>query len=123
MPKQTPQLPRDIAKMVEKNNLVLAIKTLVEQENISFDDAKNRIDDYEKTLKEQHQAQQTQIIQKQNKKKTNTAIEHLQTDLETHLTKINYQPARFPHWLKRLLLIFSLIILLMLLFSWVFYHH
>ena len=40
------KLPKDVIMMVEKNNLVMAIKTLAADENISMDAAKPRIDDY-----------------------------------------------------------------------------
>ncbi|BBI68254.1 hypothetical protein PKHYL_24450 [Psychrobacter sp. KH172YL61] len=41
--------------MVEKNNLVMAIKTLAADENISMDEAKTRIDAYETALKVKQQ--------------------------------------------------------------------
>lgn len=67
-PQNTPKLPKEIAQMVEKNNLVLAIKTLVAQENLTFDEAKNRIDAFEAHLKSSQQEKQASIVQAQAKK-------------------------------------------------------
>lgn len=54
-----PKLPRDVIMMIEKNNLVMAIKTLAADEDISMDDAKNRIDAYETQLKVKQQQNST----------------------------------------------------------------
>ena len=45
------KLPKAVMMMVEKGNLVQAIKTLAADENISMDAAKSRIDAYELALK------------------------------------------------------------------------
>ncbi|MBE0441267.1 MULTISPECIES: hypothetical protein [unclassified Psychrobacter] len=39
------KLPKAVIMMIEKNNIVMAIKTLAEDENISMDEAKVRIDE------------------------------------------------------------------------------
>ena len=69
MSNNTPtKLPKHIAQMVEKNNLVLAIKTLSEEQNISMGEAKNLIDSYEENLKQQQTKKVEAINQKQQKK-------------------------------------------------------
>ncbi|WP_261862765.1 hypothetical protein [Psychrobacter sp. JCM 18900] len=59
------KLPRDVIMMVEKNNLVMAIKTLAADENISMDEAKSRIDAYETQLKVKQQQKLNTIASKQ----------------------------------------------------------
>ncbi len=68
MNKQT-KLPKSIIMMIEKGNLVSAIKNLSADENISMDEAKQRIDDYEEQLKIKQLQQQEKIANKQVKKK------------------------------------------------------
>ncbi len=68
MPKKDKQLPKYIIMMVEKGNLVSAIKNLSADENISMDEAKQRIDAYEEALKAKQQQQQEKIAKKQGKK-------------------------------------------------------
>lgn len=69
MSNNTPtKLPKHIAQMVEKNNLVLAIKTLSEEQNISMGEAKDLIDSYEENLKQQQTKKVEAIHQKQQKK-------------------------------------------------------
>lgn len=62
---KNPKLPKAVMMMVEKNNLVMAIKTLAEEENISMDAAKARIDAYEHSLKVKQQQKLTTIANKQ----------------------------------------------------------
>ncbi len=69
MNKQT-KLPKSIIMMIEKGNLVSAIKNLSADENISMDEAKQRIDDYEEQLKIKQLQQQEKIATKQAKKKS-----------------------------------------------------
>ena len=70
MSNNTPtKLPKHIAQMVEKNNLVLAIKTLSEEQNISMGEAKDLIDSYEENLKQQQTKKVEAINQKQQKKR------------------------------------------------------
>lgn len=60
-----PKLPKAVSLMVEKNNLVMAIKTLAEEEGISMDEAKSRIDQYEAALKDKQQQKLAKIANKQ----------------------------------------------------------
>lgn len=60
-----PKLPKAVSLMVEKNNLVMAIKTLAEEEGISMDEAKSRIDQYEAALKDKQQQKLEKIANKQ----------------------------------------------------------
>ncbi len=59
------KLPKAIIMMIEKNNLVMAIKTLAKDENISMEAAKERIDAYEASLKAKQQQKLTTIANKQ----------------------------------------------------------
>ena len=59
------KLPKTVVMMVEKGNLVMAIKTLAADENISMDAAKSRIDAYELALKNQQQQKLNSIANKQ----------------------------------------------------------
>lgn len=61
----SPKLPKAVCLMVEKNNLVMAIKTLAEEEGISMDEAKSRIDQYEAALKDKQQLKLAKIANKQ----------------------------------------------------------
>ncbi len=67
MTKSVTKLPKHIIMMVEKGNLVSAIKNLSAEESISMDEAKDRIDAYEQQLKRKQQQAQQQIAQGQNK--------------------------------------------------------
>ncbi len=80
MTKKDKQLPKYIIMMVEKGNLVNAIKNLSSDENISMDEAKQRIDDYEAELKAKQQQQQDKIIKKQgvaNKNDNNQEVKKI----------------------------------------------
>ena len=122
----TSKLPRAIAQMVEKNNLVMAIKTLAESENISMDAAKARIDDYEMTLKAKQQRKLTSIASKQGippeaisfsndpapatpktdkDKNLNTSFDTLHTGLDNKLDSLGYKKPLLPHWAKRIIII------------------
>ena len=59
------KLPKTVVMMVEKGNLVMAIKTLATDGNISMDAAKSRIDAYELALKNQQQQKLNSIANKQ----------------------------------------------------------
>lgn len=126
----TSKLPRAIAQMVEKNNLVMAIKTLAESENISMEAAKARIDAYEMNLKAKQQRKLTSIASKQgippeaisfsndpapttpdtNKDKDkdinlNTSFDTLHTGLDNKLDSLGYTKPLLPHWAKRIIII------------------
>lgn len=66
------KLPKHIAQMVEKNNLVLAIKSLSKERNISMGEAKEIIDEFEQQLKQQQAKKVASISRKQDKKKVKT---------------------------------------------------
>ena len=59
------KLPKSVVMMVEKGNLVMAIKTLAADEGISMEAAKERIDEYEDALKTKQQQKLTTIASKQ----------------------------------------------------------
>lgn len=130
------KLPRDVIMMVEKNNLVMAIKTLAADENISMDEAKSRIDAYETQLKVKQQQKLNTIASKQgipnqaisfdreqeeeepgplvkNRVKTtkqNQGFKGLQDGVDSQLNDLGYKKPLLPYWLKRLLVIAVLMI-------------
>lgn len=120
-----PKLPKAVAMMVEKNNLVMAIKTLAEEQNISMDEAKAQIDAYELALKAKQQLNIQKIASKQGiptqalgngnglPSPENTTedqprpspFKSLNTGLDQHLDDIGYKKPLLPYWSKRLLII------------------
>lgn len=130
------KLPRDVIMMVEKNNLVMAIKTLATDENISMDEAKSRIDAYETQLKVKQQQKLNTIASKQgipnqaisfdreqeedepgplvkNRVKTtkqSQGFKGLQDGVDSQLNDLGYKKPLLPYWLKRLLVIAVLMI-------------
>ncbi|WP_201526709.1 hypothetical protein [Psychrobacter frigidicola] len=126
------KLPKEIITMIEKNNLVMAIKTLSEDENISMDAAKARIDAYETELKVKQQQKLTTIASKQgipnealsfdreqsdkvnqdqlikNRVKTTPdeqGFKSLQSGVDSQLNDLGYKKRLIPYWAKRLLVI------------------
>lgn len=125
------KLPKAVIMMIEKNNLVMAIKTLAADENISMDAAKARIDAYEAELKMKQQQKLTTIAnkqgiptsaissdielvqedftppQKQRVKTTPTEqnFKSLQRGLDSQLNDLGYKKPLVPYWAKRLLVI------------------
>ena len=120
------KLPKHIAQMVEKNNLVLAIKSLSEEQNISMGEAKELIDEYEQTLKQQQNKKVEAISQKQQKKqgikpasqpiKDNQELQALNNGLDNRLNSMGYKPPMVPYWVKRVFIILLIITILSLLF-------
>lgn len=130
------KLPKDVIMMVEKNNLVMAIKTLAADENISMDEAKSRIDAYETQLKVKQQQKLNTIASKQgipnqaisfdreqeeeepgplvkNRVKTtkqSQGFKGLQDGVDSQLNDLGYKKPLLPYWLKRLLVIAVLMI-------------
>ena len=127
-----PKLPKDVIMMVEKNNLVMAIKTLAQDENISMDEAKVRIDAYETALKVKQQQKLNTIANKQgisnhaisfdreqevedepgplvkNRVKSTQpgqGFKSLQAGVDSKLDDIGYKKPLLPYWAKRLLII------------------
>lgn len=116
--KNNKKLPANIAQMVEKNNLVMAITTLSGDEGISFDEAKQRIDSYEEQLKQKQQAQQDNIAKKQAKKTaTDTQAKNsfatLQAGVDKKFNEEGYKKPLFPYWLKRVAIIVTVMLILM----------
>lgn len=126
------KLPKDIMMMVEKNNLVMAIKTLAADENISMDEAKARIDVYETTLKVKQQQKLNTIASKQGipnqaisfdreqvtedtsgrlikshvkTTKQTQGFKSLQEGVDSQLNDLGYKKPLIPYWAKRLLVI------------------
>lgn len=125
------KLPKAVIMMIEKNNLVMAIKTLAADENISMEVAKLRIDAYETALKvkqqqklttlankqgipnaainfdQEHLADEELAISKQRVKSTpvDTGFKSLQYGVENQLNDLGYKKPLIPFWAKRLLII------------------
>ena len=125
------KLPKTVVMMVEKGNLVMAIKTLATDENISMDAAKSRIDAYELALKNQQQQKLNSIANKQGipsqamnfdretveddterliKSKvkstpTEQSFQSLQEGVDSQLNDLGYKKPLLPYWAKRLLII------------------
>ncbi|MBH0064561.1 MULTISPECIES: hypothetical protein [Psychrobacter] len=126
------KLPKEITIMIEKNNLVMAIKTLASDENISMDEAKIRIDAYETQLKVKQQQKLNTIANKQGipsqaisfdrepetedksdklvknrlkVNKTGKSFKNLQDGVESQLDDLGYKKPLLPYWVKRLLVI------------------
>ena len=139
---KNPKLPKAVMMMVEKNNLVMAIKTLAADENISMDEAKNRIDAYENSLKVKQQQKLTTIANKQcipnaaisfdrdpeiredtgilikNKVKTTKSepgFKSLQSGVESKLGDIGYKKPLIHYWAKRV----SVITIVMIGMFWI----
>lgn len=127
-----PKLPKEVIMMVEKNNLVMAIKTLAQDENISMDEAKVRIDAYETALKVKQQQKLNTIANKQgisnhaisfdreqevedepgplvkNRVKSTQpgqGFKSLQAGVDSQLNDLGYKNPLLPYWAKRLLII------------------
>lgn len=125
------KLPKVVIMMIEKNNLVMAIKTLAKDENISMDAAKERIDAYETHLKSKQQQKINAIANKQgipsaalsadsapivddsaalikNRVKTTpteqdfAGIKHA---VDSNLNSLGYKKPLIPYWAKRLFII------------------
>lgn len=125
------KLPKAVIMMIEKNNLVMAIKTLAKDENISMEAAKERIDAYETNLKIKQQQKLSTIANKQgipnaaissdrapvlddsatlvkNRVKTTqpeqdfAGIKHA---VDSNLNNLGYKKPLIPYWAKRLLVI------------------
>lgn len=125
------KLPKAIIMMVEKGNIVMAIKTLAEEENISLDAAKERIDAYEAEFKVKQQQQLTAIANKQGiptealtfdqqqAREDNAVLikdrvkstpdqqsfKTLQRGLDSKLNELSYNKPLIPYWVKRVFVI------------------
>lgn len=122
MTDKTKKLPKHIQMMVEKGNLVSAIKNLSSEENISMDEAKSRIDDYEEQVKAERHKKQEIIAQKQAKKsakkqklskssevKEQDLFDNLNSSLDQHLSEQGYKKPLVPYWWKRVVIIVLLL--------------
>lgn len=127
MPKNVSnKLPKHIAQMVEKNNLVLAIKSLSEEQSISMGEAKEIIDGYELQLKQQQAKKVAAISNKQQKKKgtnpssqpikDNPQLQQLNKGLDKRLDSMGYKQPKVPYWAKRVFIILLIMAVLIFVF-------
>ena len=125
------KLPKAVMMMVEKGNLVQAIKTLAADESISMDAAKSRIDAYELALKNKQQQTLNTIANKQgipsqafsfdreqveeeSERLTKTRVkttpteqgfQSLQDGVDSQLNDLGYKKPIIPYWAKRIFII------------------
>jgi hypothetical protein len=125
------KLPKAVIMMIEKSNLVMAIKTLAADENISMEAAKIRIDAYETGLKVKQQQKLSTIANKQgipsqaisfDREPVADSSEHLikdrvkttpseqnfkglQDSVDSQFNDLGYKKPLLPYWAKRLLVI------------------
>lgn len=96
-------LPPHICQLVDKNNFVIAIKTLAEEQNLTLAEAKAQIDAYEANKK-------TKFLSN----KTQDDLQQLVKGVDNHLKQHNIKPVFMPYWVKRL----AIILLVVVLLSW-----
>ncbi len=90
-------LPPHIRQLVEKNNFVIAIKTLAQEQGISLEEAKAQIDAYENQQKSQS--------------KPTDDFQPLVQSLDNHLKQQNIKLPLLPYWAKRLLILLFIILI------------
>lgn len=128
------KLPKHVAQLVEKNNLVAAMKELVAEQNISMSDAKAQIDEYEALLKQQQEKKVQAIAKKQglspvenieptgakglsaSAKNNPDPRDSLNQGLNQHLETIGFKKPLIPYWAKRVLIFIIVVVLLTLAF-------
>ena len=127
----TIKLSKTVIMMIEKGNLVMAIKTLAADENISMEAAKERIDAYETELQAKQQQNLTAIANKQGiptealtfdgeqareerpvliKDRVKStpdqqSFKTLQRGVDSKLNELGYNKPLIPYWLKRIIVI------------------
>ena len=127
----TIKLTKTVIMMIEKGNLVMAIKTLAADENISMEAAKERIDAYETELQAKQQQNLTAIANKQGiptealtfdgeqareerpvliKDRVKSTPDQqsfrtLQRGVDSKLNELGYNKPLIPYWLKRIIVI------------------
>lgn len=126
------KLPKSVVIMVEKGNLVMAIKTLAADEGISMEEAKARIDEYEDAMKAKQQQKLTTIANKQGipnealsfdrqppteeefgrlikdrvkSTPSEPSFKSLQRGVDSKLDDLGYKKPLVPYWVKRLSII------------------
>lgn len=124
------KLPKSVVIMVEKGNLVMAIKTLAADEGISMEAAKARIDEYEDAIKAKQQQKLTTIANKQGIPNSAISFDQpvapedstlvkdkvkstppqqdfagLKHAVDSELNNLGYKKPLIPYWAKRLLII------------------
>lgn len=131
--KANKKLPKAVIMMIEKNNLVMAIKTLAQEENISLEAAKARVDAYEDALQEQQELNLAKIANRQGiptelidqstdpeaqanrengvlikdyvKSDQDAGFATLKDGLDRQLHDMNYKKPLLPFWVKRVIVL------------------
>lgn len=130
--KPNKKLPKAVIMMIDKGNLVMAIKTLAQEENISLDDAKARVDAYEDALQEKQELNLAKIANRQGipaevlnetcdpeeadhddgelikayvKSDQDAGFATLKNGLNRQLHDMNYKAPLLPYWVKRVLIL------------------
>ena len=130
------KLPKTVIMMIEKGNIVMAIKTLAADENISMDAAKEHIDAYEAEFKAKQQQKLNAIANKQGiptealtfdgeqareeipvliKDRVKSTPDQqsfkiLQRGLDSKLNELGYNKPLIPYWLKRVFVIIIIMV-------------
>ncbi|WP_352337900.1 hypothetical protein [Psychrobacter sp. 16-MNA-CIBAN-0192] len=125
------KLSKTVIMMIEKGNIVMAINTLVAEESISMDAAKERIDVYETEFKAKQQQKLNAIANKQGiptealtfdgeqareeipvliKDRVKStpdqqSFKSLQRGLDSKLNELGYNKPLIPYWVKRIFVI------------------
>ncbi|WP_169391796.1 MULTISPECIES: hypothetical protein [Psychrobacter] len=139
--KANKKLPKAVIMMIEKNNLVMAIKTLAQEENISLEDAKARVDAYEDALQEKQELNLAKIANRQGipdelidqsndpdaqeengvliknyvKSDQPTGFAALQSGLNRQLHDMEYKKPLLPYWAKRV----AILVIIMVGLFWI----
>lgn len=116
MKKET--LPAHIRQLVDKKNYVIAIKTYAQEQDISLDDAKKQIDDYEsQAFASKGQAVIPTVETNTEVASKKQGFSTLTQGLDNHLKQENIKLPLLPRWVKRV----GLIIVVMFIIGWLFY--
>lgn len=104
----SPKLPAHIRQLVDKNNFVIAIKTLAQEQNISLEQAKALIDEYEASKTANTQVSPSTV----SPIKSQQGFNHLTPDIDTHLKQENITLPLVPYWVKRVMVVLIVVGLL-----------
>lgn len=103
-------LPAHIRQLVDKKNYVIAIKTLAQEQNISMEDAKNRIDAYEAS-------QRNVDLTGNTAPNSQNSLSNLKQGLDNHLEQQHIKVPLIPRWVWRV----GVILVVMALVSFLLY--
>lgn len=103
-------LPAHIRQLVDKKNYVIAIKTLAQEQHISMEEAKNRIDAYEAS-------QSGAYLTGNTSSNSQNSLSNLNQGLDNHLAQQHIKVPLIPRWVWRI----GIILLIMALVGFLLY--